>query len=194
MAKPYNSYILDKLWIGSDVKNNPQDSDGRMQLQKFLFDHGLDKSSMEQLLKGTCPKRSFISLEGQMYRGKIKGLKSDDEGRATTVVIEADIGEMLFIEASRENIFVYGHWMGKADLRYLFDQGMPFKNVSWNYCLTYFIFILFYDFKIATFDFRLFYALDSFLTIFQSLGINFISSVCLPLYMVCKPFQLRRNF
>jgi len=122
MAKPYNSYILDKLWIGSDVKNNPQDSDGRMQLQKFLFDHGMDKSSMEQLLKGTCPKRSFISLEGQMYRGKIKGLKSDDEGRATTVVIEADIGEMLFIEASRENIFVYGHWMGKADLRYLFDQ------------------------------------------------------------------------
>ena len=93
-----------------------------MQLQKFLFDHGLDKSGLEQLLKGQSLSRPFIPLEGQMYKGKIKGLKSDEEGRATVAVIEADVGELLFIEAPRETIFVYGHWMGKADLRYLFDQ------------------------------------------------------------------------
>ena len=123
MVKTYNSYIIDKLWIGSDVKNNPQNTDGRMQLQKFLFDHGLDKTSLEQLLKGICPVRPFIPLEGQIYKGKIKGLKSDDEGHAITAVIEANVGELLFMEAPRESIFVYGHCMGKADLRYLFDKG-----------------------------------------------------------------------
>ena len=123
MVKNYNSYIIDKLWIGSDVKNNPQNTDGRMQLQKFLFDHGLDKPSLEQFLKGVFPARPFIPLEGQMYKGKIKGLKSDDEGNAITAVIEANVGELLFMEAPRERIFAYGHYMGKADLRYLLVEG-----------------------------------------------------------------------
>lgn len=129
MVKSYNSYIIDKLWIGSDVKNNPQNSDGRMQLQKFLFDHGLDKTGLEQFLKGVFPVRPFIPLEGQVYKGKIKGLKSDDEGNAITAVIEANVGELLFMEAPRERIFAYGHYMGKADLRYLLveDQEVCFE-------------------------------------------------------------------
>ena len=94
-----------------------------MQFQKFLFDHGLDQTSFQSLLKGSFPERPFIPLDGQIYKGKIKGLKSDESGHAVTAIIEAEVGELLFLEAPRETIFVYGHWMGKADLRYLLTDG-----------------------------------------------------------------------
>ena len=123
MVKSYNSYIIDKLWIGSDIKSNPKDSDGRMQFQKYLFDHGLDRTRFETILKGSAPQRPFIALQGQAYKGVIRGFKSDELGHATIAVLEADIGEFLFMEAPREAIFVHGHWMGKADLKYLLAQG-----------------------------------------------------------------------
>ena len=109
------------------MKNNPTDQDGKMQMQKFLFDHGLERQGMENILRGQNPSRPFIPLEGQPYKGVIKGLKSDEEsGQAVTAIIEADVGELLFLDAPRENIFVHGHWMGKADLRYLFENGKNF--------------------------------------------------------------------
>lgn len=129
MVKPYNSFLLDKLWIGQDIKTNPNDTEGRMRFQKHLFDHGIDKEGFEQLLKGSLPDRPFIPLKGQIYKGKVKGLKSDSDGFATTAVIEADIGELLFLEAPRESIFIYGHWMGKADLAYILDEGKRFQNI-----------------------------------------------------------------
>ena len=130
MVKSYNSFLLDRLWIGTDLKSNPSDNDGRMQMQKYLFDHGLERSSFENMLRGMNTTRPFIPLQGQMYKGTIKGLKPDDEGPATTLVIEADVGELLFLEVPRENVFVYGHWMGKADLSYIFEKGKKVKILS----------------------------------------------------------------
>ena len=109
------------LQIGQDSKNNPNNQEFKMQLQKYLFDHGLDTQSFECLLKGQAPSRSFIPLKGQPYKGHVKGFKG--KGLAEKIVVEADVGETLFFEASRENIYVFGHWMGKADLRYVFDVG-----------------------------------------------------------------------
>ena len=136
MVKSYNSFLLDRLWIGTDLKSNPSDNDGRMQMQKYLFDHGLERSSFENMLRGMNTTRPFIPLQGQMYKGTIKGLKPDDEGPATTLVIEADVGELLFLEVPRENVFVYGHWMGKADLSYIFDKGKKVKILSKQLVLT----------------------------------------------------------
>ena len=109
------------LQIGQDSKNNPNNQEFKMQLQKYLFDHGLDTQSFECLLKGQAPSRSFIPLKGQPYKGHVKGFKG--KGLAEKIVVEADVGETLFFEAFRENIYVFGHWMGKADLRYVFDVG-----------------------------------------------------------------------
>ena len=136
MVKSYNSFLLDRLWIGTDLKSNPSDNDGRMQMQKYLFDHGLERSSFENMLRGMNTTRPFIPLQGQMYKGTIKGLKPDDEGPATTLVIEADVGELLFLEVPRENVFVYGHWMGKADLSYIFEKGKKVKILSKQLVLT----------------------------------------------------------
>ena len=135
MVKSYNSFLLDRLWIGADLKTNPSDTDGRMQMQKYFFDHGLERTSFEQMLRGVNPSRPFIPLQGQMYKGSIKGLKPENEGPATTAIIEADVGELLFLEVPRENIFVYGHWMGKADLSYIFEKGKGKTCENIMFCL-----------------------------------------------------------
>jgi hypothetical protein len=40
------------------------------------------------------------------------------------LTIEAtDVGETVLVEATRHQFFVFGHHMGKADLRYLAQDG-----------------------------------------------------------------------
>jgi len=56
-----------------------------------------------------------------------RSLTNNDDGVAVSVVIEAiNIGEPLLVEADRQDIYVYGHNMAKADLRYIFNEG---KNI-----------------------------------------------------------------
>ena len=59
----------------------------------------------------------------------------DNGGAADTIVLEADLGmgedKALRVEAPREQVFVYGHWMGKADLRYVLQEGVD--EVSFEY-------------------------------------------------------------
>ena len=124
-VKAYNSYCLERLWIGpKDVKTSDLDDAGQQGFKKYLYDHGLDVPAFENLVRGVFPARNFIPLPGQMLRGKIKRLSSDlPDDSANIVTIEADVGQLFLIEASRQNVYVHGHWMGKADLRYVFDNG-----------------------------------------------------------------------
>ena len=60
----------------------------------------------------------------------MKKLSSDlgpEEG-ANVMTVEADIGNLFLLEAPRDRIYVHGHWMGKADLKYVFEDGM-YKSV-----------------------------------------------------------------
>ena len=77
------------------------------------------------LLRGKFPSRPFIPLLGQTLRGRVRGLSNDpDNGSAVKMTIEAlDVGEPLLVEASRQELFVFGHHMGKADLRYILADG-----------------------------------------------------------------------
>ncbi len=129
MVKPYNSYCIDKLWIGPDLRNNADDQEGKMQFQKYLYDHGLERSAFVDLQQGQFPPRAFLPLEGQIYKGQVKRLKlvSDDDP-VTSVEIESDVGDLLCLEASREDIYVFGHCMAKADLRYVLDNGRAFDK------------------------------------------------------------------
>jgi hypothetical protein len=52
------------------------------------------------------------------------------------MTIEAiDVGEPLLVEAGRQGLFVFGHHMGKADLRYLLADGKSFFFSSVSICL-----------------------------------------------------------
>ena len=42
---------------------------------------------------------------------------------ADLIYIEADLGVPFKLMAARENFFVYGNWMGNADLAYLLENG-----------------------------------------------------------------------
>jgi len=126
-VKPYNSYCLERLWVGSKDKVGDLDERGQQEFKKYLFEHGLDRTAFESLcLRGDFPQRTFIPLPGQIYKGKVKKLTSEEElsgdGSVNLVTIEADIGQLFLIEALRENVYVHGHWMGKADLRYVFEN------------------------------------------------------------------------
>ena len=94
--------------------------------QKYLFDHGLDVPSFNSLIRGQYQNRHFLPSGGQILRGKVKQLKSDNvkDGSMNYLVVEADVGDTLFIEAYRESIYIHGHWMGKADLDYVLEVGM----------------------------------------------------------------------
>ena len=101
----------------------PQQSD---YMRAYLAHHGLDDTTFTQLAHGKFPMRRFIPLPGQPLRGKVKKVKrSQGSDDADIAVIEAHIGlqEPLVVEAPRSRFSVYGHWMTKADLRYLIDNG-----------------------------------------------------------------------
>lgn len=52
-------------------------------------------------------------------------LTDNDDGAAVSVTIEAiGIGEPLLVIGERQDIYVFGHNMAKADLRYIFTNGL----------------------------------------------------------------------
>ena len=123
-VKPYNSFLVEKLWVGSSDLSRAEDG---VYFRKYLFDRGLDDHSFRYLLRGKFPTRPFIPLPGQTFRGRICGLTNEADGSAAKVTIEAvDVGEPLLVEASRQDFYVFGHQMGKADLRYLLADGKTF--------------------------------------------------------------------
>ena len=93
--------------------------------QKYLFDHGLDVPSFNSLIRGQHQNRQFLPSGGQILRGRVKQLKSENvkDNSMNYLVVEADVGDTLFIEAYRESIYIHGHWMGKADLNYVLEVG-----------------------------------------------------------------------
>jgi hypothetical protein len=126
-VKSYNSYCVEKLWVGSRGKRIEEFGPDEVQsLQKYLMDHGLDVPSFNALIRGHYHTRHFLPMGGQILNGKIKCLKFDvnvKESFANRLVIEADVGDTLLIEASRESVYIHGHWMGKADLSYVLEVG-----------------------------------------------------------------------
>ena len=135
-VKTYNSYCVEKLWVGTRGKRPEEfDLDEVQALKKYLFDHGLDVPAFHALTRGQCASRPFLPLGGEVLRGKVKALKSDGsvkDGSSNRLIIEADVGDLLFIEATRQSVYIHGHWMGKADLRYVLETGNKTCGVSKN--------------------------------------------------------------
>ncbi len=130
--KPYNSFCVESLVAGSE--SPPSDPQQQYSMDTFLHSHGLDAIAFQKLAKGLFVQRPYIPLPSQIYRGRVSELKTKKSGEsgkeeylADEIVIEADLGAVgdapIKVVAARENIFVYGHWMGKADLAYILQEG-----------------------------------------------------------------------
>lgn len=142
--KPYNSYCVDSLYVGFENSAARRDGITAQQddyMRAYLNHHGLDDTTFTQLAQGKFPARKFLPLPGQLFRGKVKELKrtrgSED---ADIALLEAQVGlqEPLMVEVPRSRFSVYGHWMTKADLRYLIENGQLhfISNSDGNYFVT----------------------------------------------------------
>lgn len=139
-VKPYNSFCVDTLTIGFSSSWSANESEMSLEqrsvMKSFLTHHGLDFPKFEQLIKGVFSPRVHIPFPSQVYRGRILSLKSSpgqDPDLADVIEIEADLGMGVFvIEALRDVCFIFGHWMGKADLRYVLERGMCLCCFYWS--------------------------------------------------------------
>jgi len=117
--KPYNSYCVEKLWIGFTKGNNKEgslDQSQRAAMKQFLDEKRMTGSGFDQMVKGQYQPRIFLPLARQEVAGQIVGLQEDQAGVAASITIRSSCGAV--VTADRASLYVFGQWMGRADLAY----------------------------------------------------------------------------
>eukprot|EP00095_Tigriopus_kingsejongensis_P007798 maker-scaffold370_size193435-snap-gene-0.43 protein:Tk07798 transcript:maker-scaffold370_size193435-snap-gene-0.43-mRNA-1 annotation:"unknown" len=129
-VKPYNSFCVESLSIGSKSQGDLEDQDA---LEKFLRKHLMDYSYFTSVVRGRTSPRPFIPFPAQMFGAKIQSLHASVPSQGViSFVAEVEVGEAspMQVEVHREDFYVYGHWMGRADLKYLIDK----ESVCLEFC------------------------------------------------------------
>ena len=101
--KAYNSYCVERVWLGEEEAG----------LASWLEDRNLSLAGLES------QARLHLPLLGQQFSGQVEELLEDQtDARAglTRLRIRSQAGTV--VEAGRDRLFVFGHWMGRADLAY----------------------------------------------------------------------------
>ena len=132
--KAYNSYCVDSLWIGFEKGNNwdgSLDHQQTAQLEFWLDKRKLSFVSFDHLLRGECLPRRFLPLIGQDLAGEVISLVEDETGLGTGLRIRTQCGRVVVVD--RESLYVFSHWMGRADLAYC----LPGEKVSVVMCPRY---------------------------------------------------------
>ena len=133
--KPYNNFCVDNLHVG--VYRAPSaPSTGltsftveeKFQMKTFLQLHGLDFAAFDALVQGRFPRRPFIPLTSQVLKGKVVAVRTEAGGSSSVKIKCSSLLDAL--DAPSERVFVFGHWMGKADLRYVLEEGGTFKIID----------------------------------------------------------------
>ena len=115
--KPYNSYCVDSLVVCEAREGK------RISLQAWLEDKKITSSEFDQLLRGHTKPRRHLPLISQIVEGQVTSVVRDDLGFVTGVRLLTQCGRE--VNADRSLIYVYCHWMGKADLSYCLASGEP---------------------------------------------------------------------
>lgn len=121
--KPYNSFLIDQLCIGI-ISTNASMGKQKDSFKEYLHSHGMDQKTFDQIVQGQFTSRPFLPLARPSFKGRVSRLRSKDEtSGCDEIEVEADLGdgESLKVIVGREAIFIYGHWMAKADLAYVFE-------------------------------------------------------------------------
>ena len=88
--KPYNSYCVEKLWLGFTKENNKEgslDQNQRTVMRQVLERKGITGPGFDQLVKGQYQPRLFLPLASQEVTGQIVSLQEDNTGVATRYVV-----------------------------------------------------------------------------------------------------------
>ena len=109
--KAYNSYCVETVWVGGEERG----------LTRWLEDKNVSLAGFESLVRGHSQPRLHIPLLTQQYSGQVVDLLEDHTGAVTRLKIRSQCG--LEVLADRKCLFVFGHWMGRADLAYCMMSG-----------------------------------------------------------------------
>ena len=109
--KSYNSYCVETVWVGGEERG----------LTRWLEDRSVSLAGFESLVRGQSQPRLHIPLVTQQYSGQVEDLLEDHTGAVTKLKIRSPSG--LVVLADRKSLFVFGHWMGRADLAYCMMSG-----------------------------------------------------------------------
>ena len=91
--KPYNSYCVEKLWLGFTKGNNKEgslDQTQRTVMRQVLDRKGITGPGFDQLMKGQYQPRLFLPLASQEVAGQIVSLQEDNTGVATRYLVRWD--------------------------------------------------------------------------------------------------------
>ena len=88
--KPYNSYCVEKLWLGFTKGNNKEgslDVAQRTVMRQVLDSKGITGPGFDQLVKGQYQPRLFLPIASQEVAGQIVSLQEDSTGVATRYIV-----------------------------------------------------------------------------------------------------------
>ena len=122
--KPYNSYCVDSLWLGcarGHGRDGALDPPQREAALRWLEDRELGWAGWEAVVRGQHQPRRFLPLIGQQLVGRVTSLVETEAGLVTGLRIATECGRSVV--ADRARLYVYGHWMGRADLAYCMAGG-----------------------------------------------------------------------
>ena len=109
--KAYNSYCVDAVWLGGEETG----------LARWLEDRDVSLTEFERLLRGQHQPRLHLPLQGRECSGQVEELLEDETGAVTRLKIRARTGSVVV--ADRSSLFVFSHWMGRADLAFCMMSG-----------------------------------------------------------------------
>ena len=120
--KAYNSYCVDAVrLVGEETR-----------LARWLEDRDVSLTEFERLLRGQHQPRLHLPLPGQECSGQVEELLQDQTGAVTKLKIRSETGEMVV--ADRSCLFVFSHWMGRADLAFCMMSGEFHIRHRISYC------------------------------------------------------------
>eukprot|EP00092_Neocalanus_flemingeri_P024580 GFUD01026659.1.p1 GENE.GFUD01026659.1~~GFUD01026659.1.p1 ORF type:complete len:1744 (+),score=379.20 GFUD01026659.1:118-5349(+) len=132
--KPYNSYCVEKLWLGFTKGNNKEgslDQTQRAAMKQVLDGKAVTGPGFDQLVKGQYQPRIFLPLARQEVAGQIVSLQEDQSGVAASLTIRSSCGAV--VTADRSSLYVFGQWMGRADLAYCMRNEHVLYSLSPRY-------------------------------------------------------------
>jgi len=114
--KPYNSYCVEKLWLGFPKGSHMEGILGpseRQKAQLWMEKRGLSQAALDLVVKGQLQPRTFLPLSSQQFSGQVVEI-TKARGVGVSLAIKTSCGRVL--KAGRGVVFAFGWSLDKADL------------------------------------------------------------------------------
>ena len=131
--KPYNSYCVEKLWLGflkGEGRDGVPDAAQHLLHHQWLQDKALAKEDFDMVVKGQSPGRLFLPLASHPVGGQVVEVR-EEGGLGVALSIRTTCGRLVTVD--RAALYVFGRWMGRADISYCMHDEVVYLEVGPRY-------------------------------------------------------------